>query len=109
MKDELKQDLDIILSGRTIPISEDRRDNLGIESSNILFRYTFDQLDVPNTYTEIKLKIKENKAAKGIVHGDLIPEALHRLTVILNENEVPFTIVKDPEFKGDIAFILTEQ
>lgn len=110
MNDEqVVQDIDRILSDKTLPISEERKMNLGLEAENVLFKYKFDQLDHPDTYLAIKQTIKDDQVKKGIIHGDLIPEAINRLVKALSNEKIPFTIVKDPEYKGEIAFILSNE
>ena len=109
MNEQTVQDIERILTGKTPPISEERKMNLGLESENVLFQYKFAQLDHPDTYLAIKQILKDDQVKKGIIHGDLIPEAINRLVKTLSEEKIPFTIVKDPEYKGEIAFILSNE
>ena len=88
------------------PGSQNYASYLGINPEKVIFSYTFEELDKPSTYKLIAEKMADHEVKKVVIHSDLTVEGISRIIKEAQKQELPFTIVKAPEFKGDIGLEL---
>ncbi|TCS81510.1 DUF1694 domain-containing protein [Tepidibacillus fermentans] len=79
---------------------------LGVNPEQIVYSYTFDQLNETSTYEKIAQAMKNREVKKAIIHSDLAIEGITRIIKEAEVYHIPFTIVKDPAFKGDVGLEL---
>lgn len=83
--------------------NDERRKNLGVESERILFKYTMDELDLAKTYKLIKLNMVDRRVIKALINGVLSKEIIINIVKIAAKQKVPYTIIRDPDFRGNIG------
>ncbi|WP_339060602.1 DUF1694 domain-containing protein [Tepidibacillus marianensis] len=88
------------------PISKNNTTTLGIDQDDILYSYTFDELNKPQTYEQIASHLSEERVKKIVMHSNITVEGIERIMKQAEKCDIPFTIVQSPEFKGNIGLEL---
>jgi len=79
---------------------------LGVDFEKVLYSYTFDELNKPKIYEKIDHQLQEKSVNRIVIHSDITVEGIERVMKQAEKYDIPFTIVKAPEFKGDIGLEL---
>ena len=90
-------------------ISPEKKRNLGMLKEDILYSYTYSQMDLPETYKKLGKDLSDPKVNKAIISGDLYMEALTKVMGETKKHNKPFTIVQDSIYEGELALILVKK
>lgn len=85
------------------PFNEEKSRFLGMNSGDILYQYTFDDLDLPATYEQIADDMSDPEVGKVVIHSHLISEVILKIVKEAQKNQLSYTVVNNPQFKGDMA------
>ncbi len=86
--------------------NEEKSKYLGKAKEDVLYAYTSEALDSPDTYKQLRKDLQDQKVGKAIINGTLISEVTLKIIEEVKKRKMPFTIVKDPQFKEEIGLEL---
>lgn len=104
-----KTDVEKVITKDNFNLNAGKRKNLGVLDEEVIYRYTFEELDHPETHEKLQQDISDSNVTKMVVSGKLYSEVLTKVIEIAKENELPFTIVQDPVYEGEMALGLLKE
>lgn len=104
-----KNNIDKVLASDNHKYNLEKSKLLGYMKEEVMYEYKFDELDLPDTYTQLKRDMDNPNIDKAIINAILYPEAMDRVIDKAKESNIPFSIVQAPEFTGDTALVLTKK
>lgn len=104
-----KTDIEKLMSSSNFKYNEEKSKHLGFMRENIIYEYKKDVLYKPEIYKKVAEDMSNPKVEKVIINGNLIPEIIMRIIEEAQEQRLSFTIIKDPNFIGEIGLVLSKK
>jgi len=92
-----------------LPINEEKSKYLGNLREDVLYFYTCDELEEPSTYQKLTQDMNNQKVGKAILNGKLISEVILKIIKKAQKHHLPFTVVQDPKYQGEIGLVLLKK
>ncbi len=105
-KSELERTLIASINGPPQLKEEEKLHYLGVFKERVLKVLTKQQVRDKKLYSQIITALKDKKAAKLFIHGDLDFNARHKYQQKASELGVKYTAIFDPNLKGDVGLIV---
>lgn len=105
-KSELEQTIAVGIHGTPELKYEEKRRHLGEFRERVLKLLTKGQVMENKIYQEIVEALQDQRATKMLIHGDIAYRFRSKYQKIANELKKPYTIVHDPELKGDVGLVI---
>jgi uncharacterized protein YueI len=85
---------------------DERRKYLGEFRERILKALTFEQIDEPGTYPEIKEAIQDPRAHKLVINQKANLNEAREYIQLARKKGLQFTMVDNPEYAGNIGLVV---
>lgn len=105
-KDDLSKTLSVGYSGAPELKSDEKRNYIGEFRERVLFALTKDKVGQKKYYTIIEEALKDKRAKKLLMNGNLILDLGHDYRMLADKYKIPHAEVHDKHLTGDIALIV---